>query len=439
MTSKANTSLTKQRHLSLESQLKWAASSIFVIVISLLLLLMATMNLTWLEHFTLLTFIIIPFGIWLSRLYQKIITPFYSLTNLVEAIRLEDYSLRPREQYSSGIIHSLVNEISELSDELQQRKQTYDQHSLLVNHLIEQLDAPIAIFNNKHQLHHANAAFSKYIGQAWKTQRLTSSQKLGFTLQQHWQFIDQNEANRWQIKQSQFIQNEQHFHLVILTNIETLLRVNQQKSWQQIIRVLSHEIRNSLTPIKSLAQTLVSLPSQDERSTQALNVIVERSISLQDFVNRYGDISKNLVVNKVQIDANNFINDIISIFPTMSVKVDSNIEYLLADPVLLKQVVINLIKNAIESCVKSPQTEIIIRLYQRQQNNEKLSIIEVIDSGQGIANIDNLFVPFYTTKSNGHGIGLGLCQNIIEHHNGRLSLTNNGKSEGATATITLPT
>ena len=187
-----------------------------------------------------------------------------------------------------------------------------------------------------------------------------------------------------------------------------------------------------------MAQTLVSLPNQDERSTQALNVIVERSISLQDFVNRYGDISKNLIVSKKKLPADAFIKDIISIFPNSSFNIDSKIEHLFADPILLKQVMINLIKNATEACTKSSQTEVSIKLFQIKQNNEKLSMIEVIDNGQGIANIENLFVPFYTTKSNGHGIGLGLCQNIIEHHNGRLSLTNNINSKGATATIELP-
>ena len=279
---------------ALEYQLKVAFSVFWGVLFGLALWVMSLLSLTVLIQCTVFTLFFVPLSLLFVYFYKKIITPFYSLTSLVEAIRLEDYSLRIKDHYHSGVLHALSQEIAELSDDLQQRKQAYDQHTLLIYHLIEQLETPIAIFNHQLQLSHANAAFSQYIEQPWQVKRLGKSESLGLVFKKGWQFTDQKQSERWQIKHSQFVEHEQTYHLVILSNVEELLRVNQQKSWQQIIRVLSHEIRNSLTPIKSLAQTLVSQELEDTKSKQALQVIVDRSISLQEFVNRYGDITKTL-------------------------------------------------------------------------------------------------------------------------------------------------
>ncbi len=436
----------KGSHLnySLEQQLKLIAITVFVVFSSLIFWIMTLLALSTLMKFTILTLVIVPIGVLTAYFYHKMVTPFYSLTNLVEAIRLEDYSLRARGQYQSGIMHSLSQEIAQLSNDLQQRKQVYDQHTLLIYHLIEQLDTPIAIFNNKLQLSHANASFSNYIKQSWQTKRLSSCESLGLVynensdkIERNWSFIDNAETKKWQIKQSQFKQNEQQFYLVILTNVELILRKNQQDSWQQIIRVMSHEIRNSLTPIKSLAQTLVELPNQEERSKQALSVIVERSLALQEFVNRYGDITQKINIHHSWIDSAKFINDLLVMFPEQLFEHKIKCQQIWADETLLKQVVINLIKNAIEA---SNLDEVIkLNLYAVK----KELIIEVIDSGHGITNPENLFVPFYTTKKQGHGIGLGLCKNIIEQHQGQLTLKNKSshtqsKIRGAIAQISLP-
>jgi nitrogen fixation/metabolism regulation signal transduction histidine kinase len=426
---------------SLEHQLKIVGIALLAVFSGLFLWLLILLDASSLIIVTLFTVMIPLASLWLWRFYHKIISPFYSLTNLVEAIRLEDYSLRTREQYESGILHSLNQEVKVLAEDLQQRKQAYDQHTLLIYHLIEQLDAPIAIFNQKHQLSHANGAFSQYIGQPWQSKRLSTSQSLGLTINKNqlWSLIDESQSSRWQLKQSQFIQDDKTYHLVVLTNIEKLLRKNQQDSWQQIIRVLSHEIRNSLTPIKSLAQTLVELPSQPDNAKQALQVIVERSIALQEFVNRYGDISQRFSVEKKHITSHSFAEMLIALFPNQIIDTEIKTENIWADPLLLKQVIINLLKNAIEACSDNQQTCIGLKVsLLTKRKDEQDVLIEIIDNGQGISNTDNLFVPFYTTKGNGHGIGLSLCQNIIEQHQGQLALFNRKNNKGAVAQIILP-
>ena len=422
---------------SLEYQLKLAFSVFWGVMFGLALWVMSLLSLTILIQCTVFTFLFVLLSLLLLYFYKTIITPFYSLTSLVEAIRLEDYSLRIKDHYHSGVLHTLSQEISELSDDLQQRKQAYDQHTLLIYHLIEQLETPIAIFNHQLQLSHANAAFSQYIEQPWQAKRLVTSESLGLVFKKGWQFTDQEQSERWQIKYSQFVEHEQTYHLVILSNVEELLRVNQQKSWQQIIRVLSHEIRNSLTPIKSLAQTLVSQELEDTKSKQALQVIVDRSISLQEFVNRYGDITKNITLNKSWFNSVEFMKKITVLFPQSTFALDIQVESVWGDIVLLKQVLINLIKNGVEANIQNSESYISITIFSQNNRNEKSTVIEVTDNGQGISNIENLFVPFYTTKNQGQGIGLSLSKNIIEQHGGRLTLVNNIDKHGATAKIYL--
>jgi two-component system nitrogen regulation sensor histidine kinase NtrY len=420
---------------SFESKLKLVCWGILLILPLLVGWIMFLLDVSTLVVITVFTLFLIPVTLWGHSFYQQIINPFYRLTSLVEAIRLEDYSLRSTSMYKNGIVHDLFDEIGKLAEELQQRKQVYDQHIYLIYHLMEQLDTPIAVFDQKLTLSHANSAFSAHIQKPWQSLRYYSCEHLGLKLDesQRWVATDEKQSQRWQIRQSHFVQNEQKYHLVILTNIESALRKNQQQSWQQIIRVLSHEINNSLTPIKSLAQSLSELATDDQRSLQALGVIVDRSNSLQEFVQRYATVFQHFTLKSSWFASDKFVVALTTLFAERPIEVDNQVERLWADVVLLEQVLINLLKNAVEA---SADNTCPIKLKLSQQDNQL--IISVIDQGQGITNPQNLFVPFYTTKANGHGVGLGLCQNIIEQHGGQLTLKNNKNGVGATARVVLP-
>ncbi len=434
MTSKTN--FSKGLKKPIEQQLTLFLSITMAVLLVLTLWIMHLLSLATLVQITLLIAIFTPLSIIFISLYKQMMSPFFSLTNVVESIRLEDYSLQLKDNYQDGVIKLLMHEVTALSDDLQQRKQTYNQNYLLIYHLIEQLEAPIAIFNEQKQLTHANNAFSQYIEKPWQTMRLAHCEKSGLSFKKGWHFTDPFQEKIWQLKSSQFIEESNVFHLVILTNVENLLRANQQKSWQQIIRVLSHEIHNSLTPIKSLTQSLISMEEQQSPSLKALQVILDRSNSLQEFVDRYGNISKRFITNKTIVNAAHFVDSVVTLFPDKNIVVNNETEYLYGDSMLLKQVLINLIKNALEASLDSPNLPIELEIFEQKASRQVVIVIR--DHGAGISNMDNLFVPFYTTKSNGHGIGLGLCKNIIEQHNGRLTLENNLETAGATATIFLP-
>lgn len=431
-----------RKGISLEHQFKVASLVLIALPAAMLAFILYLVNASWLVIAT-CYLLFIPFLIYLSHLYRQVIDPFYRLTSQVESIRLEDYSQRMQSRYQTGIAHDLVHEINKLSQELQTRKSRYDQHVFLIYRLIEQLDTPMLVIDPKGKLSHANSAFSSWHNIPWQTLKGTAVKEFGLLeSDQGWRLSDEQQSKRWQLRHSHFHQDGETYQLVILTNIEKELNAAEQDAWRRLIRVLGHEIRNSLTPIKSLAQSLEQMPflqehAQGERAKQALGVIVERSVGLQDFVERYANLSKEFKLNQQYFSATELSKKLQVLNPKQTLNISIEHDSIWGDPTLIEQVAINLVKNAIEAAQGVQPITLEFTVEDSQQK------IRIIDQGQGIKNQDNLFVPFYTTKPSGQGIGLTFCRNIIEQHGGTLTLTNNLNEQaeaekGATAEICLP-
>ena len=378
---------------------------------------------------------------WLVK--NAIKTPLQGLSVALEAIRLEDYSLRPNSKFNAGVFKTLSDEINLLAEDLRVRKLQYDQQAVLVLNLIEQLATPIAVFDQEGRLYHANDAFSIWCGHQRQQTKLLSASALGLVFHPskgsdiaapEWRIKDTTTAAHWQLRHSGFSMSGASYHLVILTNIEKVVIETERLAWQKMTRVLSHEINNSLSPIKSLAQSLVDVFSQksvDKGSIEALEIIVARSNNLMQFVNRYASLNQQYDINLEPLALAPVLEKVIALFESV-VEIENCAVEIEADAILLEQVLINVIKNAIEA---SPAQEPV--KVSAKQMGQKISIL-VEDCGSGIANPENLFVPFYTTKDNGRGIGLALSRNMIEQQGGRLTLQNKGIEAGAQAVITLP-
>lgn len=379
---------------------------------------------------TVLVLLICPFALLCWYVRRALLNPYYRFSAVLEAVRHEDYSLRANPKFNQGAVKLLADEITMMSEDLQSRKSQYDQQAVLVLRLIEQLATPIVILNKEHKLHHANEAFSNWRKQPWQTLRHANAEDLGFALVDNkWQLRDESLIAKWQLRHSQFAMQEQSYQLLVLTNIEQVVYHTEQIAWQKMTRVLSHEINNSLSPIKSLAQTLQDmLKGNDDFANldPALQVIVERSDGLMQFVNRYANLSKQFDVHIEQCEIAPLFQSVSNLFD-YPIEIKCDAFYVLADKVLLEQVLVNLVKNAIEAS-KSQQL-IELNAYE----SGKQIVIEVKDSGTGIQNIDNLFVPFYTTKAQGKGIGLNLCRNMIEQQGAKLTLGNREDEIGAIA------
>ncbi|QZO13912.1 ATP-binding protein [Pseudoalteromonas piscicida] len=414
---------------------------IFCLVIWLLFTVLSAFFMVILEVSTLsvITYFILvlcPLALLLYHFKQRLIQPFYHLSTTIEAIKNEEYGQRLYTSDSSGILHSLQQETQQLCEQLQSFKSERDHQAILLFRLIEQLPSPIAIFDNSTALVHANEAFSNWIGKPWQSQRLLKAHKFSLEYHSgHWRFNHPTLGDEWQLRYSELTIAGIQAHLVILTDVQAVVSQAQRDAWQKMIRVLSHEIHNSLSPIKSLAQTLNEIPTTQENQAdfeQALGVIVQRSDGLMSFVNRYASVAKQHQLHIEAISINDLLTPLVGLFDNrVRLTIEQNFT-LQIDQSLLEQALVNLIKNALEAGGKRNA------VYVKAYHNHKFAGIEVIDEGHGIKNADNLFVPFYTTKAAGKGIGLILAKNIVEQHNGKLSLTNRKDAQGAIAHIQLP-
>lgn len=444
----------KQRQRSFEQLF----DQFFVVSLTLLSAVLATIayliNASTLAIITVIIVIIIPYCFYGFFVKSAIKTPLQGLSASLEAVRHEDYSLRSHPRFNTGVIKSLSDEVNLIAEDLRVRKLHYDQQAVLVLNLIEQLATPIAVFDQQGRLHHANDAFSVWCGRPWLQTKRLSALSLGLVFDAgsntynnksqkdkpdkndvSWMIKDKNIAPQWQLRHSGFSMLGESYQLVVLTNIENVVNETERLAWQKMTRVLSHEINNSLSPIKSLAQSLVEVfttQSGDKASIEALEVIVSRSDNLMQFVNRYATLNQQFEVNIEQIKLSVLLEKVIALFehPVLVEGCELKVN---ADAILLEHILINLIKNAIEA---SPENSL-VKVTARKL--ERCVCIVIEDNGMGIANPDNLFVPFYTTKHKGKGIGLTLSRNMVEQQGGKLTLQNKEQEPGAQAVIRLAT
>jgi len=441
-----NTIADSSTSISLERRFSWL---IIVSLIPTLVLFIATgvgFSFNLLSWFSLGLTLAIIYTCLVIALYRLVITPFYSLTSLTEALKMEDYSLRAKSPFNQGIVAKLFNELSSLSQSLQVSKSRYDQQMFLLYGLIEQLESPVLILDQNDQLQHANPAVSKLFSVPWQTLKQSPAQKLGLAKRDgFWGFKENNPLNmtkKWQVRQSEFKENNNNYQLLMLNNISQELQKNEQQAWQNIIRILNHEVRNSLTPISALSQNLLEMPDlKAEQYQQAVKIIDSRSNNLLAFIDSYSDLAKLPQPTMQSFNLTELLQDIANLVQQVTINISKPI-LINADKGQLEQVLLNLIKNGKEAQRSSDSSaeEVEVKIYKSNQG----VIIEVLDQGCGLANTDNLFVPFYTTKETGSGIGLALSRQIINNHQGQLTLANRtdltGKAHatGAVATITLP-
>jgi two-component system nitrogen regulation sensor histidine kinase NtrY len=363
------------------------------------------------------------------KFYHKIMATYDRGLLHIESMRVEDYNQYARASFSHGQVALFHQQLKELSIHLSNQKSRYDQHAFLVYQLIDQLNTPILVFNQKNQLSYGNGAFTRLYDQPWQMFRHASPKLLGLERQNHhWKFKDK--TSTWQISQSEFIDDGETHQLLVFTNIELAMRASQQTAWHQIIRVMGHEIRNSLTPVSSLAEGL-AVRAQNDRDKNALALISERCHHLQDFVSRYASLSQQFNLNPTQVNVTSLCERLSGLFNSNILTYQQSTDWIWADHPFLEQVLINLMKNSLEANA----TSLVLSITEKHQKTQ----IKITDNGHGFANLDNLFVPLFTTKTQGQGIGLSFCRNIIEQHNGTIKLENRKDAQGVLIEICLPT
>jgi len=247
-------------------------------------------------------------------------------------------------------------------------------------------------------------------------------------------------SGRWDIRRFTFREGGRPHDLVVITDLSRALREEERQAWQRLIRVLGHELNNSLAPIKSMAGTLQNLLARDpppsdwrEDMRGGLVLMEDRADALTRFMFGYTTLARLPPPSKRPVEIGELVQRVARLEQRLAVTVErgANIE-VEADSDQIEQALINLVKNAADAAL--PRGEVSVRWLA----HDGAAWIEVEDTGPGLASTDNLFVPFFTTKPSGSGIGLVLARQIVEAHGGHLTLANRSDRQGCVARVVLP-
>lgn len=411
---------------------RWLALGlIFTALVILVLTAALTHSLGWskLATTTLLFFIAYPL-IWLaSRCYHFWRQAIMQLTTYTQIIREGETNLRFKVQHQDNLLAGLQKEISALALGNVKKAQQSQTLENVLSHILDSWPIPVCLFDENNQLSYRNIAMKEKIQQPMLIG--TSAQDLGFVLENdnlsHSQFNQQ-----WQCQSISYLFQQKRCHIFSALDISQPLHQQQSITQQNLIRVLAHELRNSLTPMASMADTLLCNDSfNEEQVRMVLNRIKQRSDRLLSFIEQYSQLSHLPPPQASWFDLKEVIDEARAmIIAPCTIHLQGNAQCF-ADIQQMAQILINIFKNAQEACDKE-LCEIIVSTFYQQGKQ----VIEITDNGPGFSNLDNALTPFYTTKSHGSGIGLSLCAEITRNHGGEFSIEN--KDIGAKMTMSWP-
>lgn len=367
--------------------------------------------------------------------------------NLLGALREGNYSIRATRARTGTAADLLMAEINALGETLQRQRTEAVESMALLASVMHAIDVAVLAFDMSEQLVLVNPAGERLLGQPAlqvlnkSAGELGVSDYLGGATPRLIERPVGAQRGRFELRRSTFRRDGRPHHLLVLADVSRALREEEQLAWQRIVRVLSHEINNSLTPIKSIAHSLKrivsraeSLPRQQD-VVDGLTLIETRSGALGRFLRAYAQLAKlpkpqprelallPLVRRVAELEADRM--------PVVVTPVAETV--IRADPDQLEQLLINIIRNAVDAAQETGG-----RVWIDWGREDGLLRLTVDDEGPGLPDTSNLFVPFFTTKPTGSGIGLVLCRQIAEAHGGTLTLERRDPERGARAILKLP-
>jgi len=403
-----------------------------------------------------LTTLIVVF--WLGFAFStrnRVVFSLQTLSNLLAALREEDFSIRARDARRDDAMGEVMLEVNALSETLREQRLGALEATALLRTVMEEIDVAIFTFDNQNKLRLVNRAGERLL--ARPVERL-----LGFTADELGlaSCLDGEPARtmelglpgssgRWGLRRGSFRQGGLPHHLVVLTDLSRALRDEERQAWRRLIRVLGHELNNSLAPIQSVAQGLesglqdavISVEASDAATAgilddlrQGLTIIRSRTEALSRFMAAYAHLARLPQPNLAPMDIGEWVCRNAKLETRLKVSVSKGPALeISADADQLDQLLINLIRNAADASLETGGGVEVGWSRQGSQLD-----VWVLDNGPGIPNSANLFVPFFTTKPGGSGIGLVLSRQIAEGHGGELTLKNRPDTPGCEARIRLP-
>lgn len=400
---------------------------------------------------TITLFIALAWMIGASALHGQIIRPLQTLSNMVAAIREDDFSFRLRGGSREDSLADLIYEINALATRLQQQKVSALEATALLKKVLMEIDVAVFTFDQQQRLTIVNRAGEQLMGRIAPRMLGLTAQELGLqeflqsTEPQTLQMTFPGKHGRWAISHTSFRENGIPHQLLIISDLSRALREEERQAWQRLIRVLGHELNNSLAPIKSIAGTLASLTSRAEMPEdvtqdmrQGLRVIENRVESLSRFMQAYTQLARMPAPSRTKVEIGPLLHRVASLERRLAVRAYEGPRVSIeADPDQLEQLLINLIRNAVDASLDPSLKQAGVVEVGWRTNARSVEIF-IRDEGPGLLNSDNLFVPFFTTKHGGSGIGLILSRQIAEAHGGVLQLSNRTDRAGCEAVVALP-
>jgi nitrogen fixation/metabolism regulation signal transduction histidine kinase len=382
-----------------------------------------------------------------ASIRHRIVFPLQTMANLLEALRENDFSFRARGASRNDPLGETLFEINALADTLRDERLGSLEATALLRTVMSEIDVAVFAFDDQRKLRLVNRAGERLLGRPveqllWRTaDDISLAACLDGSAPRVLNIAFPGGNGQWQVRRGSFRQGGLPHTLVVLSDVSAPLRQQEREAWHRLIRVLGHELNNSLAPIKSIAGSLESIASQDPMPTdwrddmrRGLGIIAGRTDALSRFTLAYTALARLPRPNMREVDLSALVARVARLETRTAIQVQSEEPVAIqADPDQLEQLLINLMRNAADAALETGGA---VRVGW-QRNTHRVSVF-IEDDGPGLANPSNLFVPFFTTKPQGSGIGLVLGRQIAEAHGGTLTLEPGAGAKGARATVTLP-
>jgi nitrogen fixation/metabolism regulation signal transduction histidine kinase len=378
----------------------------------------------------------------------RVVVPLQTLANLLAALREDDFSIRGRAANPDDPLGAALIEINALAETLHEQRLGAVEATGLLQKVMEQIDVAVFAFDPEHRLRIVNRTGERLMGKNMEQMLGRTADELALT---DWfgdapRVVDISPpgggTGRWEVRRTTFRLGGLPHDLLVLSDVSRPLREQERQAWQRLIRVIGHELGNSLGPIKSIAGSLETLlhrnpPPDDWREDmqKGLQVIASRTDSLSRFTGASARLARLPAPKLAPVVLKPLVQRVAAFVTRVPVVVKPGPDITIdADADQLEQLLINLLRNAADASLEAGGSAVTVGWRRTRTAIE----IWVEDDGHGLANTSNLFVPFFTTKPGGSGIGLVLCRQIAEGHGGSLTLENRKDARGCRARLTLP-